>query len=517
MQLRTVPIPLQPSKSGILVTDGYGIRIRVERGHLVVSDGIGPLRRESRFARATVGIKRLVLVGHTGFVTLDALRWLADVGIGFMHLDPDGNVLSASAGIGLNDPRLRRAQALSWRTEVGVAIARDLLRQKLTGQATVAANLPDGAATKVTIEALRSQLDQAASPPELMVVEAAAANTYWDAWSSISMPWTRVDARKVPEHWHTFGSRSSPLTGNPRLAANPANAILNYLYAILEGEARLACLATGLDPGLGVLHADQKSRDSLALDVMEAVRPDVDAYLLELLGESVFRAADFVEGRQGHVRSLPPLTHRLAETAPHWARLLAPVVERVAQAFADSPDSRVDRLPTPLTQMNRWAGRDHLRRHRLTIPEKKSPRLERSMCRGCGVATGVDRAWCDACRPSAKLEAGLDGLTAARAKRADLRSRGQDPAASSAAKARRRDTLARRQLEESAWVRTHPEVHDPAEFQRDILPSIQAVPVRQLAKATGLSVSYCALIRRGLHTPHPRWWQPLAQTVAQTE
>jgi hypothetical protein len=50
---------------------------------------------------------------------------------------------------------------------------------------------------------------------------------------------------------------TSPLTGGPPLAANPPNAVLNYLYALLEGEATLATRMVGLDPGLGVLHADQ--------------------------------------------------------------------------------------------------------------------------------------------------------------------------------------------------------------------------------------------------------------------
>jgi CRISPR-associated endonuclease Cas1 len=85
------------------------------------------------------------------------------------------------------------------------------------------------------------------------------------------------------------------------MAANPANAILNYLYALLEAECRIACLAIGLDPGLGIVHADQRSRDSLALDIMEAVRPDVDAYVLDLLASRVFAARDFHETRQGAV------------------------------------------------------------------------------------------------------------------------------------------------------------------------------------------------------------------------
>lgn len=80
------------------------------------------------------------------------------------------------------------------------------------------------------------------------------------------MPFARKDRMTVPEHWTVFGTRSSPLTGAPRTAANPINALLNYLYAILETEVRLAVLTIGLDPSMGILHADQKSRDSFAFD-----------------------------------------------------------------------------------------------------------------------------------------------------------------------------------------------------------------------------------------------------------
>jgi hypothetical protein len=82
---------------------------------------------------------------------------------------------------------------------------------------------------------------------------------------------------------------TSPLTGGPPLAANPPNAVLNYLYALLEGEATLATRMVGLDPGLGVLHADQLNRDSLAADRMEPVRPIVDRFVLGLLTDRVFR------------------------------------------------------------------------------------------------------------------------------------------------------------------------------------------------------------------------------------
>ncbi len=104
---------------------------------------------------------------------------------------------------------------------------------------------------------------------------------------------------------------------------------------MLEAEARIALLAVGLDPGLGVLHADQRARDSLALDVIEAVRPAVDGWLLDALASRSFRRADFHETREGVCLLMPPLPRLVAETAPRWAAAVAPVAEGVARLLVE--------------------------------------------------------------------------------------------------------------------------------------------------------------------------------------
>ncbi len=98
------------------------------------------------------------------------------------------------------------------------------------------------------------------------------------------------------------------------------NSILNYLFALVEAEAILACQTVGLDAGLGIVHSDAKGRQSLALDVMEPIRPVVEAFVLDLVVERTFRKADFVETSDGHVRLRAPFTHRLGETLPSGVR-----------------------------------------------------------------------------------------------------------------------------------------------------------------------------------------------------
>lgn len=40
-----------------------------------------PTLRTLRLARATSGLDRLVIIGHTGYITLEALRWIRDIGV----------------------------------------------------------------------------------------------------------------------------------------------------------------------------------------------------------------------------------------------------------------------------------------------------------------------------------------------------------------------------------------------------------------------------------------------------
>src|SRR5512139_440644 len=81
----------------IVVLTGYGLRLAVQRGHLVLEDGLADRRRVRRLSRIDREVKRIAIIGHAGTITLDAIRWLHDVKIPLMHLDADGQVLALVA------------------------------------------------------------------------------------------------------------------------------------------------------------------------------------------------------------------------------------------------------------------------------------------------------------------------------------------------------------------------------------------------------------------------------------
>lgn len=151
-----------------------------------------------------------------------------------------------------------------------------------------------------------------------------------------------------------YAARSTPLSPRsrtPRGAADPINALLNYGYALAEAECRIATSAVALDPGLGIVHTDHAVRDSLALDMLEPLRPEVDRRVLQLLARRHFRAADFHETRTGACRILPPLTHQLADSIGDYAKLIAPIAEQVAHAIARTSPGKIT-LTTPLSRSN---------------------------------------------------------------------------------------------------------------------------------------------------------------------
>lgn len=496
-------------RAGVCVATGYGIKVVVHHGQLVVEDGIGRDRRRRLFSRATHRISRVVVIGSAGLISLEAICWLHRLGIALIHLDRDGTLLATSSPAG-GDVRLRRLQAAAASTNDGIEISRSLLQAKLDGQAQVLELL--GADAK-SIDAVRTatvSLVKASTLDQLVWAERDAALAYWAAWAKREVRFSGKGARTVPEHWLSFGQRGSPLTSSPRLAINPANAILNYLYAILEAETRLACVTLGLDPGLGIIHVDYRSRDSFALDLMEAARPAVDTYLLELLRTRSFSRRDFAETTRGVCCINSPLSYELAETAPIWAAAIAPATEAVARTLARADGSRIKQVATPLTGANRLA-RYPTRRRRTGA--SSSPRKRRPMpaCKRCGSPVPHrTRVYCDDCLPHYQREQYEEAFHGS-GLRAIARKKevGADPTHGDAAAARRAETNIERKQEARVWDDKHGKLVDLSGFQRDILPLIDGVPLSRLQEATGLSLRYVSLIRRGERTPHPRHWQAL--------
>jgi CRISPR-associated endonuclease Cas1 len=491
-------------RHGVVTLYGHGVAVYVNRGHLVLKDGIGDVRREARLARVGHGLRRLILIGSDGFVSLAALRWLADQDAAFVLLERDGSVLATTGPVRPTDARLRRAQSLASTNGMALEISKELIRKKLEGQELIAREKLNDSRAAQLISEHRAAIDDAKTIETLRLWESRAAYEYWSGWRNIRITFPKRDLARVPQHWQHFGARVSPLTGSPRLAVSPPNAILNYLYAILESEARLAAAALGLDPGIGVMHVDSPARDSLACDLMEPIRPQVDAYVLDWISREPIRREWFFEQRDGNCRLMGSFAIQLSETAATWDRAVAPIAEWVARTLSLGIKKQV-RTGLPATRLTQ-----SLRRDARPIPANAS--AEKTLkamhiCRTCGDTLKRGQLHCKSCAlPAAKERFG----DVARLGRIASHS---DEAEISRAKARQRHAAALK-----AWdPATLPDWLTEQAYRKRIQPLLKGLTVPTITQMLGISQPYATDIRAGKRIPHPRHWEKLALAVSVSE
>ena len=203
-------------------------------------------------------------------------------------------------------------------------------------------------------------------------------------------------------------------------------------------------------------------------------------------------------------RVLPPLTRLLAETASRWARALAPIAERATHGEDHTRPRRPIRLPTPLTEAKRRAGRNAVRRRQRSEAQAPSGSLSQN-CQTCGTMLRVTgRMFCDTCIPDPKT-----AISKCHNALQGKRAQGKDPAHGGSAAIARGARRVESQRAITEWEAKNPTPLDQETYFRDVLPRLQGVSVPAIVRATGLSYPYCAMIRRGHRVPHPMHWNTL--------
>jgi len=302
---------------------------------------------------------RVLVIGHTGYITLEALRWITDIGAAFAQIGRDGELIATSAPARHHEAKLRRAQVLATDNDAGRIATVGLLRAKLEAQAVLMERLAhlrplvrikdaNPIAVADAIRGWATELTPELTFTRMRAIESSAGRLYWQTWARVTPRFDRCWATTVPEHWHTAGPRTSHIDRKrARKASTPVHAILNYTYAILETETTIAAHKLGFDPSIGLMHTDQRYRSSLATDLMEPGRPVADQLVLDVLQHRALSRGDIVETREGVCRIGPPLAHQLAQLAPNLRRAVAPHAEALAGALLRNPKSA-----TPLTCHN---------------------------------------------------------------------------------------------------------------------------------------------------------------------
>lgn len=206
-------------------------------------------------------VSRIVCFGSVG-VSSGVRTWALANDIDIVLASRNGNYLGTMLS---HEDRYRparlRAQIAAADSPKALAIGRAIVDAKIRKQRVLLQRANRRHTVEQTREAitamdsLLAMLPDAMTTNELMGLEGAAAAAYFPCLGALMPDGLRFKVR----------SRRPPM--------DVVNAALSFLYTILLGECVTALHGVGLEPSLGILHADQENRPSLALDLMEEFRP----------------------------------------------------------------------------------------------------------------------------------------------------------------------------------------------------------------------------------------------------
>lgn len=180
-----------------------------------------------------------------------------------------------------NQRRVLQRLALSRRSKAGEGTA--VGQNQGSPETLTATNGPESPAmgelqtTLVWLDNLFASVSRSTTIDELRGYEGASTARYFQAW-----------ARFLPPEF-PFERRST------RPPLNPVNACISFGATLVYQEAVAFIHAHGLDPSLGLLHATENGRWSLALDLIEVFRPIlVESLALDLFSHQILNASHFV-------------------------------------------------------------------------------------------------------------------------------------------------------------------------------------------------------------------------------
>ena len=118
-------------------------------------------------------------------------------------------------------------------------------------------------------------------------LEGVAANSYFGVFDSMIL-------RNKEDFYFHDRNRRPPLDN--------VNALLSFAYSLLSNDCASALESVGLDAYVGFMHRDRPGRSSMALDLMEELRPCfADRFVLTLINNRILTAKDFEKTESGAV------------------------------------------------------------------------------------------------------------------------------------------------------------------------------------------------------------------------
>lgn len=252
---------------------------------------------ETRLQLPILTLQGVVCFGQVS-MTPFAMAFCCERGVGVSFLSEHGRFLArvhgpTSGNVLLRREQYRRADC----EEASLRVARPIVTAKIANARSVllrgVRDRPQaegvGALLAAASELARliTEPDRVSSLDALRGVEGLAGKIYFSAF-------THLVSQQKEDFCFRGRSRRPPL--------DRINALLSFVYTLLVHDVQGALDSVGLDPAVGFLHADRPGRPSLALDLMEELRPwFADRVVLTLVNLRQVGPADFRQTESGGV------------------------------------------------------------------------------------------------------------------------------------------------------------------------------------------------------------------------
>ncbi|MEW6068009.1 MAG: CRISPR-associated endonuclease Cas1 [Nitrospirota bacterium] len=123
---------------------------------------------------------------------------------------------------------------------------------------------------------------------------------------------------------------------NRRPPEDPVNAMLSLCYTLLHFEIVREIEVIGLDPTIGFYHQFDYGRESLACDLVDLYRTDVDSFIWEIFRDRIFTVRDFAhEDERPGCYLKKESRKRFYPLYEGWAKDIRPQVVNEVRTLAD--------------------------------------------------------------------------------------------------------------------------------------------------------------------------------------
>jgi len=291
-----------------LLITGFGTSINVDKRKLIITNRLKQTRLE--FYPHKINHDGIIIGGHTGNITFEAMRWLMKHNINLTLLNWNGQLLANVMPEQPKSGKLRVKQYQKYldgidRFEIALKIVQCKVEHSLNLLEELSRFYESVDITKTRKATEKEDLflldmmkngekqDVSKSIKQLMTYEGRIAGIYLDNL-------TRIFNQLNPEF--NFTGRKNKSNSRNYNASDEINALLNYGYAILESEIRKSINAIGLDYSIGFLHEINQSRTPLVYDIQELFRWLIDVSVIQLLEEKKIKKSDFIITENYHTR-----------------------------------------------------------------------------------------------------------------------------------------------------------------------------------------------------------------------